>query len=80
MNRLRNAWHNIVIHPIAGVLWLFGCQRCGDWVHGAGPAFVRVKLNAAQREKIQDLLHTHHHGVRGAEPRMYVGGYLPPHH
>lgn len=34
MRRLRNAWHNIVIHPVAGVLWLFGCSEWGDWVHG----------------------------------------------
>lgn len=30
--RLKNAWHNIVIYPIAGMCWLFGMQRLGDWV------------------------------------------------
>lgn len=31
--RLKNARHNLIAHPIAGVLWLFGCERWGDWVH-----------------------------------------------
>ncbi len=31
--RLSNAWHNIFIHPVAGVLWLCGCEKWGDWVH-----------------------------------------------
>lgn len=34
MERLRNAWHNIVIHPLAGVCWLIGWQSAGDWLHG----------------------------------------------
>ena len=33
LKRLRNFRHNIVAHPIAGVLWLFGFQRAGDWIH-----------------------------------------------
>jgi hypothetical protein len=37
MQRLKNAWHNIVIHPVAGVLWLFGFETWGDWVHGGFP-------------------------------------------
>lgn len=32
--RARNAWHNIVLHPIAGGLWLAGCKEWGDYVHG----------------------------------------------
>ena len=31
---IKNAWHNIVVHPIAGILWLLGLQRAGDWFHG----------------------------------------------
>jgi hypothetical protein len=31
--RLLNARHNLIAHPIAGVLWLFGCERWGDWIH-----------------------------------------------
>ena len=31
--RLRNARHNLVAHPIAGILWLFGFEQAGDWVH-----------------------------------------------
>lgn len=31
--RLRIARHNIIAHPIAGVLWLFGFRAGGDWVH-----------------------------------------------
>lgn len=32
--RLSNAWHNIVLHPIAGVCWFVGLTRLGDWLHG----------------------------------------------
>ena len=35
--RLKNAWHNIVIHPIVGVLYLLGFEKTGDWLHGEGP-------------------------------------------
>lgn len=31
--RLAHAGHNIIVHPIVGVLYLFGCQQWGDWVH-----------------------------------------------
>lgn len=31
--RLRNARHNLIANPVAGVLWLFGIERWGDWVH-----------------------------------------------
>jgi hypothetical protein len=31
--RLLNARHNLIAHPVAGVLWLFGFDRWGDWVH-----------------------------------------------
>lgn len=31
MNRIRNAWHNLVIHPVAACC---GCQRWGDYLHG----------------------------------------------
>jgi hypothetical protein len=31
--RLVNFRHNMVAHPIAGVLWLFGFEKAGDWVH-----------------------------------------------
>ena len=34
MIRLKNAWHNIVIHPIAGLFWLVGWQSMGDYIHG----------------------------------------------
>ncbi len=33
-HRWLNAWHNIVIHPLAGVCWLLGFERWGDWLHG----------------------------------------------
>lgn len=31
--RLTNARHNLLAHPIAGILWLFGLETAGDWVH-----------------------------------------------
>ncbi len=31
--RLLNFRHNVIAHPIAGFLWLFGCEKWGDWVH-----------------------------------------------
>lgn len=34
VRRLKNAWHNIVLHPLAGVCWLCGWQKGGDWIHG----------------------------------------------
>jgi hypothetical protein len=34
MTRLAFALHNIVIHPICGVLWFVGARRAGDWLHG----------------------------------------------
>ena len=30
--RLVNFRHNMIAHPIAGVLWLFGFEKIGDWV------------------------------------------------
>lgn len=32
--RLLHAWHNIVIHPLAGLCWLFGFEDAGDAIHG----------------------------------------------
>lgn len=32
--RLRTAYHNCVLHPLAGLLWFLGLQAAGDWVHG----------------------------------------------
>lgn len=31
--RLLNFRHNVVAHPIAGILWLVGFQKAGDWIH-----------------------------------------------
>lgn len=28
------AFHNIVIHPVCGVLWLIGANRLADRLHG----------------------------------------------
>jgi hypothetical protein len=36
--RFKNAFHNVVLHPIAGLLWLLGLQRAGDWFHGTNTA------------------------------------------
>lgn len=33
VRRLRHARHNLIAHPVAGVLWLVGLQAAGDWVH-----------------------------------------------
>jgi len=33
VRRLTNFRHNMVAHPIAGMLWLFGFEQAGDWVH-----------------------------------------------
>ena len=33
IRRLKNARHNLIAHPIAGILWLFGFEKLGDWVH-----------------------------------------------
>lgn len=30
---IRNLRHNLVAHPIAGVLWALGFTAAGDWVH-----------------------------------------------
>lgn len=26
-------FHNVVVHPVAGVLWFVGLTAAGDWVH-----------------------------------------------
>jgi hypothetical protein len=26
-------YHNCIAHPIAGVLWLFGFNKLGDYIH-----------------------------------------------
>jgi hypothetical protein len=31
--RISNAIHNCVLHPVAGVLWLLGSERMGDFIH-----------------------------------------------
>lgn len=31
--RLKHARHNLIAHPIAGLLWLFGFEMAGDWIH-----------------------------------------------
>jgi hypothetical protein len=33
MQRWRNLRHNLVVHPVAGVLWFLGFDRAGDWLH-----------------------------------------------
>lgn len=38
MSRLALAFHNIVIHPICGVLYLVGATRLGNWLHDLGRA------------------------------------------
>lgn len=43
MTALRFAFHNIVIHPICGVLWLFGATTLADHIHGDHPV-----INPAQ--------------------------------
>ena len=25
--------HNVIVHPICGVLWFLGADRAGDWLH-----------------------------------------------
>lgn len=30
---MRILWHNAIVHPIAGVLWLLGFDELGDRVH-----------------------------------------------
>ncbi len=32
--RLKNAWHNRCLHPVAGICWLFGFKEAGDRIHG----------------------------------------------
>lgn len=32
--RFSNAWHNIVLHPLAGLCWLLGFKTWGDRLHG----------------------------------------------
>jgi len=34
VRRFRNAFHNCVLHPVAGLLWFLGFQAAGDRVHG----------------------------------------------
>ena len=31
--RLKNLKHNLIAHPIAGLLWVVGLEKWGDWVH-----------------------------------------------
>lgn len=31
--RLRNAQHNVIAHPLAGLCWLVGAEKAGDWIH-----------------------------------------------
>lgn len=33
MRKLRLLIHNLVAHPIAGVLWFLCLEKAGDWVH-----------------------------------------------
>ena len=33
LGKLRNLRHNLIAHPLAGVLWALGLERAGDWVH-----------------------------------------------
>ena len=33
VHRLRMARHNIIAHPIAGICWLVGWEKVGDWFH-----------------------------------------------
>lgn len=33
MQTLRNLAHNLIAHPLAGLLWAFGLTAWGDWVH-----------------------------------------------
>lgn len=33
MRRLMNARHNLIAHPIAGILWLLGFEKTGNWIH-----------------------------------------------
>jgi len=25
--------HNLIAHPVAGILWLLNLEKAGDWVH-----------------------------------------------
>jgi hypothetical protein len=27
--------HNLIGHPVAGILWALGAEHAGDWVHDA---------------------------------------------
>lgn len=31
--KLKNLRHNLIVHPVAGLLWCFGLKRWGDWLH-----------------------------------------------
>lgn len=33
MGRWRNARHNLIAHPLAGLCWLLGYEQWGDWIH-----------------------------------------------
>lgn len=33
MKSIRFALHNIVVHPICGVMWLIGLKRLPNWMH-----------------------------------------------
>lgn len=33
MRKIRFALHNIIVHPICGVLWLVGFEKLPDWMH-----------------------------------------------
>jgi hypothetical protein len=26
--------HNVILHPLAGLLWFIGLERFPDWLHG----------------------------------------------
>jgi hypothetical protein len=58
--KISNAVHNLFIHPLAGLAWLFGFEKLGDWIHGDLPqptAEVTVSGDGLNSRKRQDELY-----------------------
>lgn len=53
MLKIKMLWHNLVLHPLAGMLWFVGLTRAGDWVHGGSPP----TEPAPPRNRVEAIIH-----------------------
>lgn len=56
VRRLCTAYHNCVLHPVAGVLWFLGLEAAGDRVHGEPkPRWMTVLLDGPEAPRIDPV-------------------------